>query len=64
MVFEINSLYEVDDVVKTSNLFTATVLEVRLESINDGYRIRYLLEFENLERRWTNESGIVGKVEE
>ena len=61
MVFEITSKYDVDDVVVLNNNQTATVLNVELQLFDNYYKIRYLLEFSNQERRWTDENSIAKK---
>lgn len=61
MVFEITSKYDVDDVVVLNNNQTATVLNVELQLFDNYYKIRYLLEFSNQERKWTDENSIAKK---
>ena len=61
MIFEITSKYDVDDVVVLNNNQTATVLNVELQLFDNYYKIRYLLEFSNQERKWTDENSIAKK---
>ena len=63
MTFEIISKYDIADKVKLNNQIQATVLDVKLNLFDNYYKINYLLEFENQERRWTEETAIAEKVE-
>ena len=63
MTFSIESKYEISDSVVLNNQIEATVLNMQLTLFDNYYRISYLLEFENGERRWTDENQISSKVE-
>ena len=63
MTFNIESKFEIGDKVKLNNQNTANILNAELKIFDNYYRIMYLLEYENQERRWIEESQISEKVE-
>lgn len=59
MKFEIVSRYDSSDIVLTKRYKRATVCEVKMKLLDNYYRIYYLLEFDNKERKWVDENDII-----
>ena len=64
MTFEITSKYEEGQVVKLNNGYQVTILSVEMILNDNYYKIRYLCEYENQERRWTDETAIAELIED
>lgn len=63
MTFEITSKYDEGQTVRLNNGYEATILSVRMTLNDNYYRIDYLCEYENQERRWTDETAIAEVIE-
>lgn len=63
MVFELASKYDVGQTVKLTNGNIVTILSVEMTTLDNYYKISYLCEYTNRERRWTDEVAIMEVVE-
>lgn len=64
MIFEIYSKFDKGDFVRLSNQKLAVIVDIKFNVFDNYYRMTYLLEFNNKERYWVEETSIQEKLEE
>ena len=59
MKFEIESKYDVEEVVKTKDMQEVKIFQVKMRKIDKVVNIEYLVEYENGVRLWKQEEDLM-----
>lgn len=60
MTFEIQSKYEKGNTVSLKNFEEVHIIDIKIQLFDNYFRIYYLVEYYNRERKWIEESSIGG----